>query len=84
MAILIHCGQNKALRNYDTYTHFKILYVTSYNGHDIKESQDLPFSSYGVFFLKFCAIWPAKCGKQLRITTKASDKQTAAWSQFQG
>lgn len=83
MAILIHCDQNKALRNYDTYTHFKILYVISCNGHDIKESQVLPFSSYG-FFHKFCAIWPAKSGKQLRITTKASDKQTAARSQFQG
>lgn len=79
MVILIHFGQNKTPRNYDTYAHFKLLYIISCNGHDIKESKVSLFSFHVVF-----TNWPAKSGKQLRIITKASDKQTAAWLQLKG
>lgn len=71
MTTLIHFGQNKVLTNDDTYTHFKVLYIIFCNGHDIKESQVVPFSFY-VIFMSFVQLGLLKQGeKQLRITMKA-------------
>lgn len=57
MAILFHFGQNKALRNCNN--NFKLLYIISRNGHDIKDIQVLPFSFY-VVFTSFVQLGPLR------------------------